>query len=86
MYICQMDSIRPVKAIPINKNVHIDYLLLQQKKGVEIIVIGYDNGEIQLIINHLYDKRMTLKYHDAHLGKITSAVFNYEENFFLTSS
>ena len=29
---------------------------------------------------------MTLKYHDAHLGKITSAVFNYEENFFLTSS
>jgi hypothetical protein len=81
-----LDQIRPVKAIPINKGFHIDYLNLHSKKGVEIIIIGYDNGEIQMIMNHLYEKRMVLKYHDAHLGKITSAVFNYEENFFLSSS
>jgi hypothetical protein len=38
-----------------------------------------------LIFNHLYDKKMTLKYHDAHLGKITSVVFNYEKKIFLTT-
>jgi len=71
-----MDSIRPLKAIKIPQDMLVTYMNLNQKKGAEIITIGYDNGDIQLILGNNWEKRMHVKYHDHHLGEIRSAVFN----------
>lgn len=50
------------------------------------MTIGYDNGDIELILNQNYGKRMSVKYHDAHTGKINCVAFNSDETFMLTAA
>jgi hypothetical protein len=71
-----MDEPRPIKAIPIKPDIHVTFMSLSTKTGGDVITIGYDNGLIELIMNFNFEKRMEIKYHDGHLGKISGAVFN----------
>lgn len=84
IYICNIDTPRPLKAIPIKPGVHVTYMNLSAAKDGEIVTIGYDNGEIELIINFNFDKRMSIKYHDGHAGQITGCAFNNNQTFFIT--
>jgi hypothetical protein len=52
----------------------------------EMITIGYENGAIELIMNGNFEKRMLVKYHDGHNGRITAACMTRDNNFFLTSA
>jgi len=63
-----MDEIRPLKAIPIRADVHVTYMEHSVKSYGEMITIGYDDGNIELIMNDNFDKCMAVKYHDGHNG------------------
>lgn len=76
IYVCSIDAPRPLKAIPIKPGIHVTFMSLSAEKGGDIITIGYDNGEIELICNFNFVKRMSIKYHDGHNGQITGAAFN----------
>ena len=84
VYICSIDEERPIKAIPINAGVHVTFMQIFAKTDGDMIIIGYENGEVQLICNFNFDKRMSVKYHDAQIGSITGAVFNNDQTFFIT--
>ena len=73
-----------MRAIPIEKDVHITFMNLVAKADGDIIVMGFDNGDIHLVCNFNFDKRMSIKYHDGQIGSITGAVFNHEQNYFIT--
>lgn len=79
-----MDEPRPIKAIPIKPDIHVTFMSLSTKTGGDVITIGYDNGLIELIMNFNFEKRMEIKYHDGHLGKISGAVFNKDQTFFIS--
>lgn len=81
-----MDSARPILAIPIEKDVHVCLMNLYPSKAGDVIAIGYDNGNIEMIFNNNWEKRMKVKYHDHHLGEITGVAFNHDENIMLTTS
>jgi hypothetical protein len=70
IYLCDMSQIRPYQAIEIPEGLHVTYLAQSVKKAADIIIIGYDNGDIQLVFEHNYNQRMSVKYHDAHAGSI----------------
>lgn len=56
------------------------------KKAADIILLGYDNGDVQLVFDHNFKQRMSVKYHDAHTGAITSCAFNFDDTFFMTAA
>jgi hypothetical protein len=51
-----------------------------------MITIGYENGLIEIVMNHNWDRRITNKFHDARHGHITSAVMDKDDNFFLSAA
>lgn len=57
---------------------------ISSKSDGDIITIGYDQGEIELVVNFNFDKRMSVKYHDGHNGQITGCSFNKDQSFFVT--
>ena len=61
-----MDEIRPLKAIPIRPDVHVTYMEHSVKSYGEMITIGYDDGNIELVMNGNFDKCMSIKYHDGN--------------------
>lgn len=62
----------------------VTHMSVSKKRGGEALVIGYDNGEVQLIMNRTWDRRMSLKYHDVTTGRINATCFNHDEQFFFT--
>lgn len=46
------------------------------KKNENLITVSYDDGDVELIIDMNFDRRMSIKYHDAHLGKVTGTAFS----------
>jgi hypothetical protein len=52
----------------------------------DTIIIGYDNGLIEIVMHYDWDRRLWNKYHDGKLGHITSACINKDDNFFFSSS
>lgn len=66
IYICSLDEIRPLKAIPIRPEVHVTYMEHSVKSYGEMITIGYDDGNIELVMNGNFDKCMSIKYHDGN--------------------
>lgn len=75
---------RPMKAITIPAGKNVTFMKYNTKKGGDIIVIGYDDGNIELVVDFNFDKRMSMRNHDAHNGAITSALFTNDENFFVS--
>jgi len=59
---------------------------LYTSKAGDVVVVGYDNGSIELVFNNNWDRRMKVKYHDHHIGSITGVAFNRDENIMLTTS
>jgi hypothetical protein len=88
IYVCAMDEHRPLKAIEIKKDVFVTKMTLTEtdKANENILTIGYDDGDVELVIDMNFEKKMSVKYHDAHTGSITASVFSGKQaNFFLTS-
>ena len=85
IYVCSLDSVRPLKAIEIKKDVLVTRMEWLTSKPGEILAISYDDGDIELIVDFGFDRRMSVKYHDAHIGQVTAFALNKDENFFLTS-
>lgn len=86
IYVCSMDEIRPLKAISIASDLHVTYMQRSVKTWGEMITIGYEDGNIELVMNSNFDKRMSVKYHDGHSGQITAACVTRDNNFFLSSA
>jgi len=86
IYVCSMDEIRPIRAIPIEPDLHVTSMQRTVKSYGEMITIGYENGNIELVMNGNFDKRMSVKYHDGHSGQITAACMTRDSNFFLSSA
>lgn len=86
IYVCSMDETRPLRAIPIASDLHVTYMARTVKSYGEMITIGYENGNIELIFNNNFEKRMSVKYHDGHSGQITAACMTRDGNFFLSSA
>jgi hypothetical protein len=56
------------------------------KANEQLLTVSYDDGDVEIIIDQNWDKRMSVKYHDAHTGQITGCAFSGKQaNFFLTS-
>jgi hypothetical protein len=51
-----------------------------------MLTIGYDNGNVEIIMDFNWDRRMSVKYHCGHTGSITQAVLTNDQSFFLTSA
>jgi WD40 repeat protein len=88
LYVCQMDEERPLRGIEIKPDVFVTRMELHEtdKPGETLLTICYDDGDVELIIDHNWDKRMSVRYHDVHTGQVTSAQFSNKQcNFFLTS-
>jgi len=58
---------------------------VSKKPGGDILIIGYSDGSVELIIDWNFDRRMLVKYHDSHIGPISAATFNKDETFFITA-
>ena len=86
IYLCDLSQPRPYQSIPIQEGLHVTYLAQSYKKVADIIIIGYDNGDIQLVFDHNFNQRMSVKYHDAHAGSIKQVAFNFDDTFFLTAA
>ena len=84
LYVCDFDEERPVQAIECDGEKKITHMSLHQKKGGDIITIGYEDGQVDLVCERNWKKRMTLKNHDVQIGSITSVSFNHDETFFFT--
>jgi hypothetical protein len=50
------------------------------------MVMGYENGEVQIRHVDNPNKYISIKMHDGHNGKITATRFDKEEKYFMTSS
>lgn len=46
IYLCSLDQPRPYKAIEIEAGLHVSYMAQSLKKAADIIIIGYDNGDV----------------------------------------
>lgn len=68
IYLCDINSPRPYEAVEIPEGLHVTYMAISEKKAANIIILGYDNGDVQLVFDHNYKSRMSVKYHDAHDG------------------
>jgi hypothetical protein len=84
IYLCNIDQIRPFKAIEIKPNLLVTFMQLNKSATGNILTIGYNDGSIENIINMDFDRRQITKMHDAHNGKINSAKFSKDENFFFS--
>jgi hypothetical protein len=86
MYVCDLDKPRPLKAIPCSKG---DTLITSMKvsntdgKG-EVITISYTDGEVELIMDRKFERRMSIKNHDISIGNISAITFNNDSSFFFT--
>jgi len=77
---------RPLKAIPIQENVKVTYMSIDYSTNDgSMLTIGYNNGNVELIMDFNWDRRMSVKYHCAQTGSITAAVLTADYNFFLTA-
>lgn len=85
LYVCDMNVMRPTQAIEIPAGLKVTYLEVVSKKGGEVLAISYDNGMVELVVNRDFNRRMSLKDRDVHIGSITSTAFNADESFFLTA-
>jgi len=86
IYLCEMKAPRPLKAVEIPAGLHVTYMSLNSKKSGDLLALGFDNGAVQLVFDFNFEKRMAVKYHDAHSGEITAAAFNDDDSFFLTAA
>ena len=86
IYICSIDEIRPLKAIPIQPELLVTYMSHSIKSYGEMITIGYQTGGIELVMNGNFEKRMLVKYHDGGNGSITATCMTRDNNFFLSSA
>lgn len=86
MYIGDFNEERPVKEIKILDDRLVTFMDMRVYPEGEMIIIGYDNGLIELVMHQNWERRLWNKYHDGKLGYITSACMNKDENFFFTSS
>jgi len=86
IYICSIDEIRPLKAIPIQPDLLVTYMSHSIKSYGEMITIGYQTGGIELVMNGNFEKRMLVKYHDGGNGSITATCMTRDNNFFLSSA
>lgn len=88
LYVCSMDEERPLKGIAIKDEVHVTRMEVFEtdKANEQLLTVAYDDGDVELIIDQIWDKRMSIKYHDTHTGQITGTAFSGKQaNFFLTS-
>lgn len=84
VYICSLDNVRPLKAIPIPEGKLVSFMKESKTSSGHIIAIGYDDGSIEYIVDSNFDRRMTIKNHDAHFGPVRSLCFNKDETFVMT--
>lgn len=85
MYVCNLDVMRPLKAIPCSKG---DTLITSMKaskdaKG-EVITITYTDGEVEVVVDRKFERRMSIKNHDVTIGHLTATTFNRDDSFFFT--
>jgi hypothetical protein len=52
--------------------------------GGELLAIGYDDANLEVIVNMNFDKRLTIKNHDSHFGGINAVGFTKNDAFFVT--
>jgi hypothetical protein len=86
IYVCNIDEVRPLKAIEIKPDLLVSYMQHSIKSYGEMITIGYTTGEIELVMNGNFEKRMLVKYHDGRKGRITSTCMTRDNNFMLTAA
>jgi WD40 repeat protein len=84
IYLCNIDQIRPFKAIEIKADLLVTFMELNKSPTGNILTIGYNDGSIENIINMDFDRRQLTKMHDAHNGSINAAKFSKDENFFFS--
>ena len=85
IYVGEFGVQRPVRAIPIKPDIHVTYMNMVKSKEGDMLVIGYDDGNIDFVLNQNFDNRMSIKYHDGHHGSITGVQLNKDENFLITT-
>jgi|DEB0MinimDraft_12_1074336.scaffolds.fasta_scaffold21243_1 hypothetical protein len=62
----------------------VSFMKLDRTHG-DMLIIGYENGLIELVMDFRWNNRLANKFHDGRHGEITSALMNKDENFFISS-
>ena len=57
----------------------ITFMELFRRTGVDILAIGYEDGSVEIVLNFNYEKKLSIKYHDAHLGSITGVALSSDD-------
>ena len=86
LYVGDINEERPVQAIKLQIDSLPTYMELNPGKDADMIVIGYENGLIEIVMDYVWEKRITNKFHDGRHGLITAAILNKDENFFISSA
>lgn len=68
IYLCNIDQIRPFKAIEIKAALLVTFMELNKSSTGNILTIGYNDGSVENVINMDFDRRQLTKMHDAHNG------------------
>jgi len=78
LYVCAMDEERPLKGIEMKKDVFVTRMetFETDKANEQLLTVAYDDGDVEIIIDQNWDKRMSVKYHDTHTGQITGCAFS----------
>ena len=83
-YICDFNNLRPLQAVAIPK-VALCSSLDYSPSG-QFLVMGYENGEVQLRLTEAPTRFLIIKMHDGHSGRITSMKFDKDEKYLMTSA
>jgi hypothetical protein len=84
IYVCSIDQVRPLTAIKIPEGRLVSFMKEFNTNEVNILCIGYDDGNIEMVLNHDFERRMSIKYHDSHIGPVNSLAFTKGEAFMMT--
>lgn len=83
-YICDFNSARPLTAVPIPKGPLCVYL--EYSPSGQYLLMGYENGEVQLRHVDVPNRYLSIKMHDGQQGKITSFRLDKEEKYAITTA
>ena len=83
LYICEFDSDRPLKAIPIPQSHLITYFCVDEIH--RFLLIGFTNGKYEVRPIDNLEKMLVMNSHDLHSGAIKEARFSTVGNHLLST-
>ena len=82
-YLCSFNHERPIKALPMYPTIPLTYMSFSSFN--DLLIQGWANGEVRVCNFQFPDRYLQFKQNDGIIGGISSAKFNFDERFFITT-